>query len=188
VIAGVIAGLAIYARQTCAIGLYAITLALLLPEWSALRSQPGVAVMATMRRAAGPLAILFVFGAGYLALAYARTGTVGSGWMVENYGYYILGDNRPRLRTMIDQQFSIVRIIPNTIHFLIGGQALRETLILDWGGGLVVSFGPSVRWVIFAAVPLAMAVAGGVCVVRRLRARWCPGKDSNLHGLAATGT
>lgn len=166
-----IAGLSVYARQSCAIGLYAVTLALLLPEWPDLRSRPGQTVMATIRRAIGPLLILFLFGAGFIAMAYFRTGKIGTGWTVEDYGYYILGNNRPRLRTMIEQQFSAIRIIPNTIYFLVGGMQLRERLILAWGGGLVSTFGVQVRWAIYASLPLIMALAGLVCVSRRLLAR-----------------
>jgi hypothetical protein len=167
----ILAGLSVFTRQTCAVGLYAVTLALLLPEWPALRTETGKTIRETIRRAFLPLLLLFLFGIGFIAMSYFRTGAFGSSWTVENYGYYILGNNRPRLRTMIDQQFSAIRIIPNTIYFLFGGQILREKLILDWGGGLVVTFGWAVRWAIYAAVPLIMAVAGQVCIVRRLRAR-----------------
>jgi hypothetical protein len=171
IVYAMLAGASVFARQSCAIGLYAVTLALLLPEWPQLRAQPVPTLLAALRRATLPLLVLFLFGIGFIALAYLRTGTVGTGWTVENYGYYILGNNRPRLQTMIEQQFSVVRIIPNTIHFLFGGATLRDKLIMDWGGGLVVTFGWPVRWAIFAALPIIMALAGLVCIWRRLRSR-----------------
>jgi hypothetical protein len=171
VLYALVAGLCVHARQSTAIGLYIATLALLLPTWSDLRQQPGSAITDTIRRSILPLGVLFIAGAAYLGLAYLRTGHIGTGWAVEDYGYYILGNNRPRLRTMIEQQFDLVRVIPNTFYVLFGGQTLREDLIYKWGGGIVVSFGTPVRWALFAPVPLLLAAMGAVCLWRRTRAR-----------------
>jgi hypothetical protein len=164
-----LAGLAVFTRQTCAVGLYIAVLALLLPRWADLRAQPRAVIVATLRRSILPLAILFVAGVLYLAGNYLRTGATGTAWSVHDYGYYILDMNRPRLETIINQQFSVVRIGPNILYLLVGGAELRDSLILKLGGGIVETHGGSIKWLVFAALPLMFAAAGAVCVWRRVR-------------------
>lgn len=166
-----LASLCLFARQTFAIGLYLATVFLLLPDWRALRADPLPTVVAAIRRAALPLLVLFAAGIAYLALAYARTGHVGSGWEVDHYGYYLIGKTRERLEVMVHERFNPVRIVPNLIYVLVGGTAMREHLIAAFGGGTSATFGAPARHLLFTPFALLMAVGGVISLYRRTHAK-----------------
>ncbi len=180
-----VAGLAVHGRQTYAVGLYVATLGLLLPSLGALRADPRGATLAAVRSAIVPLAVLFVAGAAYLGLGYARFGRLTSGWSVREWGFGRIQPWSDRLQTFVDQQFSLVRILPNIRYDLIGGARWRNETIKALGGGTVeIHSYSSVHYILFA--PLALLLAGlGAWLLWRLWRRGDP--TAGPLGLAALG-
>ena len=155
----IVAGLAVYSRQTYAVGLYIATLGLLLPAPSAWGADRRGAALGAMRAAIVPLAVMFVAGAGYLAVGYARFGRLTSGWTVRDWGFGIIQPWSNRLATLDEQQFSAARILPNLIYDLIGQGHWRNAAIKALGGGTVEIHGyGTIHYVLFA--PLALLLAG----------------------------
>ncbi len=155
---GLLAALGVYTRQTYAVGLYAATLLLLLPDLAEWRRARGPAFGAALRGAVLPLLIMFLAGAGYLALAYARSGHLTTGWSVADWGYSSIAPRDARLITLSEQQFSAVRIVPNFVYFMVGGTHWREPLIEALGGGTVRTLSHPFRYLVYT--PLALLIAG----------------------------
>jgi hypothetical protein len=157
-----VAGLAVYSRQTYAVGLYVATLGLLLPPVSAWRADRRGAALAAVRSAILPLLVMFVAGVGYLAIGYARFGRLTTGWTVREWGFGIIQPWSDRLETLADQQFSVVRIVPNIIFQLIGQGRWRNATIKALGGGTVETHGyGTIHYVLFAPLALLLAGLGG---------------------------
>ncbi len=155
-----LAGLCVHTRQTYAVGLYAAMLALLLPGRNGWRVAFGQAVL--------PLLLLFAAGLSYLALGYDRFGRLTIGWSVRDWGFAAIQPLNDRMMTLIDQQFSMVRIIPNLVSIIFGTQGLRIRWIAAWGGGTVENHNlVPVRYLLYT--PLGLVLAGvGVWVLMRL--------------------
>lgn len=164
-----LAGLAVYAKQTFAVGLYVAVLALLLPSWAALRAAPWAALRARLAVAVLPLWIMLVAGIAYVGMGYVRLGRIGTGWDVAHYGFYIIGKRAWRFETMIHQQFSLARIPPGLLHFIAGGNTRRSLMIEQLGGGRVLSFDPAIRHYVFAPMALLLAATGGALLFRQFK-------------------
>jgi hypothetical protein len=163
-----LAGLSVFTRQTFAVGLYAIAVGLLWPsEVAGLTMKARLAV--ALRRGTIPLLVMLVAGLAFLSLGHARTGHFGAGWNINNYGYYLIGSDRPRLETLRDQQFSPVRIVPNFVYILVGGAEFREQAIAKLGGGYVRSYFSPVRYLLFAPCTLLIGLLGAMSLWRRAR-------------------
>jgi hypothetical protein len=186
-----LAGLAVFTRQTMAVSLYALALALivapiLIEGWSRAR------VLLVIRRAVLPIAILAAFGVAYIWTNLVRFD--GDSYPMESYGYYILFDSLKdttqyfadkfrRLESMESVgRFHLVRIVPNLIYYLIGGADFRTELIERLGGGYTIAFGHPVRLLLAWAVPLLFAFAGFWGSLAR------PGRLYRLALVAAVGT
>lgn len=164
-----VAGLSVFSKQTFAVGMYVATLGMMLPDWRTLRAGPLRALAAAAPRAILPLLVMLAAGLASIAISYARLGRFGTGWDVAHYGYYLIGKRAWRLETMIEQQFSLVRIGPTIMHLLVGGNSLRGQAIEWLGGGRTLALGPSVRGLIYAPMALAIAGSGAVLLYRRIR-------------------
>ncbi|WP_426167514.1 hypothetical protein [Sandarakinorhabdus sp. DWP1-3-1] len=163
----VLAGLGVYTRQTYAIGLYAVTLVLLLPDLAEWRRARGPALGAAVRAAVLPLFIMFLAGCGYLALAYARSGHLTTGWSVDAWGFSAIVPRDARMISLDEQQFSPVRIIPNFVYFMVGGPHWREPLIEALGGGTVRTLSHPFRYLVYTPLALLIAGAGLWALLRR---------------------
>jgi hypothetical protein len=185
-----LAGLAVFTRQTMAVSLYGLTLGLvvapiLIEGWCRARA------LRVIRRAVFPCLVLAAFGGAYVWSIVARFD--GDSYPMESYGYYILFDSLKdstayfadkfrRLESMESVgRFHLVRIVPNLIYYLFGSASLRTELIERWGGGYTVVFGYSVRLLLAWAVPLLFAAAGLWGAVAR------PGRLYRLALVAAVG-
>lgn len=166
-----LAGLAVFARQTMAISLYAVTLVLLAAPILATRPTRA-AITAMLRRAVLPCAVLGGFGLAYLWTVDLRFG--GDSFPMQNYGFYILYGSDPayadQFRRLVEidvvGQFHAARIPPNLIYYLFGGDALRAALIEQLGGGYTTSFHFPARLAASWAAPLIFAAIGLRSLVR----------------------
>jgi hypothetical protein len=151
-----------------AISLYCVALTtaaapVLIEGWS--RAWAVIAI----RRLVLPCLILGAFGLTYLWSIVARFD--GQAFPMRSYGYYILSGSLASIPKFANEfhrlqsieavgQFHPVRIIPNLIYYLIGGDELRTMLIDRMGGGHTMAFGRSVRLVVNWAVPLLFGLLG----------------------------
>lgn len=163
-----LAGLAVFARQTMALSLYALTIALIAAP-ILIQGLGWASVVRTIRRSILPCSILAAFGGAYMWSNYARFG--GDPYPMMSYGYHILSvalkedpffaDKLHRLNSMEETgQFHAARIIPNLVYYLIGGADFRTALIERLGGGYTDSFGEPVRMIVAWAVPLLLGLVG----------------------------
>lgn len=169
-----LAGLTVFARQTMAISLYAVTLAmiaapLLRERWS------GSSLARTTGRAIVPLSILFLFGAVHLWTVAVRFG--GDSFPMQSYGYYIVYASSPdypgELSRLVSTesvgQFHPTRFLPNLMFYMVGGYHIRDWLITAMGGGDTEAFGPAVKLALVWAGSLLFAAAGAWAMAMRHR-------------------
>jgi len=182
-----LAGLAVYTRQTMAISLYGVALAvaaapILIEGWSR------ASTVRAVQRLVLPCLILGAFGIVYVWSNVARFG--GDAFPMRSYGFYILFGSLSSTPQFADEfhrlqsieavgQFHLSRIIPNLIYYLIGGDELRAMLIDRMGGGYTMAFGRSVRLVVGWAVPLLLGLIGAWYALSR------PGRLYRLALIAA---
>jgi hypothetical protein len=166
------AGASVFARQTVAVALYAGVLAwLAVSGWQVLRPQafrPGAILRWILTRAAVPLALLLAAGVAYLAMNYARWGRIDS-FPFESYGATILRPDDPRLLNLRSDQFNWVRIVPNLIFALIGGDELRNRTIAMLGGGHTEAMGPIMRLLIAWPASFILSLVSLTWLVRAVR-------------------
>jgi len=145
----ILAGFALFARQTTAISLYAgVIVWLALAARHLMRAEgfsSGRAARWTATQAIAPLAILGTAGVIYLGLNVVRFGSANN-FPMESFGAMLMHPHDARLLSIKNQgQFHWARILPNLVFALIGGDELRQRLIAIMGGGATAAMGAVIR-------------------------------------------
>lgn len=173
VMLALLAGLALLARPTMAVGLYAACAVLLLTVaiQTLLDFRAGRIAMPSVIARAGrilvPSAVLGAFGIGYILLFWATTGaSVDLNGSTHTYGFLYFGcesPDSPRIQAFEEHgRFNLLRVVPNAFAHMIGGWTAFERMTEALNLGFIRREPPHAPGAILWAVWLGLAAAGAV--------------------------